>query len=184
MRRIAAGAGDFGSCIFSVQSNHLHLLVEAETRRALIAGMRGFNVSLARRVNRLLFRKGRLLAERWHAHALTSPRAVRHALVYVLANARKHGALASGLDPLSSAPYFGGFREFPDGAPIGAEPKLVPRFARAGSHPLPVASSWLLRTGWLKHARISIHEVRAESGPSESRRAVLPPRAPEWPRAP
>jgi hypothetical protein len=48
----------------SVQSTHLHLIVEADGHRALIEGLRGFNVSLARRINRLLFRRGRLLAER------------------------------------------------------------------------------------------------------------------------
>jgi REP element-mobilizing transposase RayT len=108
--------GRFQIVHFSVQSNHVHLLVEAQSHRALVEGIRGFNVSLARRINRLLFRSGRLLAERWHGHPLTTPRAVRRALVYVLANARKHGEAFGALDPLSSAPYFGGFCEFPDGA--------------------------------------------------------------------
>jgi putative transposase len=152
------GRGRFQIVHFSVQSTHLHLIVEARDRRALIEGIRGFNVSLARRVNRLLFRRGRLLAERWHVHALTSPRAVRRALVYVLANAKKHGESVGAIDPLSSAPYFCGFREFPDGAPVGADPKLVPRFARSRSQPLPAPRSWLLGTGWLRCERISICE--------------------------
>jgi putative transposase len=86
---------------FSVQWDHLHLIVEALDRRALLEGMRGLSVSLARSVNRLLFRRGALSADRWHGHALATPRAVRHALVYVLANAKKHGHATEPLDPLS-----------------------------------------------------------------------------------
>jgi hypothetical protein len=151
--------GRFQIVHFSVQSNHVHLLVEAQSHRALVEGIRGFNVSLARRINRLLFRSGRLLAERWHGHPLTTPRAVRRALVYVLANARKHGEAVGALDALSSAPYFGGFCEFPNGAPAGRHPHLVPPFARSRAQRLPVAGSWLLRVGWLRHALISIHEA-------------------------
>ena len=142
---------------YSVQSNHIHLLVEALDRRDLLEGVRGLSVSLARRINRLLFRKGRLIADRWHGRALTTPRAVRHALVYVFGNARKHGEPVGGIDPLSSAPYFRGFREFPSKAPCESDPKLVPRFARGDPPPAP--RSWLLSNGLLRRARISVHEL-------------------------
>jgi putative transposase len=55
------GRGCFQVVHYSVQADHLHLLVEAVDRRALIEGMRGFSASLTRRINRLLFRKGRAL---------------------------------------------------------------------------------------------------------------------------
>jgi REP element-mobilizing transposase RayT len=98
---------------FSVQSDHLHLMVEAVDRKALLGGVRGLSVSLARRVNQLVFRRGRVIADRWHGRALSTPRAVRHALVYLLGNFRKHEQRAGGaVDPFSSAPYFSGFVEF------------------------------------------------------------------------
>jgi REP element-mobilizing transposase RayT len=75
---------------FSVQADHLHLLVEAADKRTLSAGMRGLAVRIARRVNGLVFRRGRFWADRWHGHVLTSPRATRHSLAYVLGNFRKH----------------------------------------------------------------------------------------------
>jgi REP element-mobilizing transposase RayT len=68
---------------YSVQQNHVHLIVEASNKAALSTGVRGLMVRVARRVNRLLFRRGRFWADRWHGHALTSPREVRNALVYV-----------------------------------------------------------------------------------------------------
>jgi hypothetical protein len=48
--------------------------------------MRGLMVRLAKRVNKLLFRRGRFWADRWHGNALTAPRQVPNALVYVLQN--------------------------------------------------------------------------------------------------
>ncbi len=135
---------------YSIQSNHVHLIVEADSRASLSTGMRGLAVRLARRVNRLLFRRGRLWADRWHGQPLTSPRQVRNALVYVLQNHRKHAALVLGakLDPLSSAEWFNGF----------AEP--LPAGFRSIGPPLTRASrTWLLQYGWRRHGRIRLAEA-------------------------
>jgi REP element-mobilizing transposase RayT len=89
---LASGRERFGFRLvhFSVQSNHLHLIAEAADRRALSRGVQGLSVRVARAVNGRLERKGRLFADRYHARALKSPRAVRYALRYVLLNSRKH----------------------------------------------------------------------------------------------
>jgi REP element-mobilizing transposase RayT len=158
----ARGRGRFQIVHYSVQADHLHLLVEALEHHDLIEGMRGFSVSLTRRINRLLFRRGRLVADRWHGRALSSPRAVRRALVYVLANAKKHGAHAGPVDPLSSAPHFRGFRELAPQSAAEHDAKLVPRFARTTSPPAP--TTWLLGKGWLEHGRISIHQSPRSRG--------------------
>jgi REP element-mobilizing transposase RayT len=50
----------------SVQNNHVHLILEAEGRDALWAGVRGLMVRIARRVNRLLRRRERFWVDRWH----------------------------------------------------------------------------------------------------------------------
>ena len=44
---------------YSVQDNHVHLIVEAEGRDTLSSGVRRLMVRIARRVNRLLRRRGR-----------------------------------------------------------------------------------------------------------------------------
>jgi hypothetical protein len=91
-----------------VQSNHLHLLVEAESREALSRGVQGLAVRLARAVNRTLVRCGRVFAGRYHRRDLATPREVRHALVYVLVNHRKHGLRPEAIDSCSSGPWFTG----------------------------------------------------------------------------
>ena len=143
---------------FSVQADHLHLIVEATNRHALSRGLAGFSVSVARRVNRLLFRRGRLLAERWHERALTSPRAVRHALVYVLGNCRKHGQANVLVDHCSSAPYFRFFAGLRSQAPIEINHRLVPTPFRARASLRPEPVTWLLQRGWLRHGLLSLHE--------------------------
>ena len=55
---------------FHVLPNHLHMIVEADGARALVRGMRGLGVRLARNLNTLLGREGALFAERYHARAL------------------------------------------------------------------------------------------------------------------
>jgi len=155
---------------YSLQENHLHLIVEASSTAALLSGMRGLMVRVARRVNRVLFRRGQFWADRWHGRALTGPRQVRNTLVYVLQNRLKHrpllrcdaraGAAAyAQLDPLSSAQWFDGF----------ATP--VPSGFRSIGPPCAVPSkTWLLTVGWLRHGRIRIgRRRRADPGRAPTR---------------
>jgi putative transposase len=143
----------------------VHLIVEAESKASLASGMRGLAVRMARRMNRLLFRRGRFWADRWHGRALTSPREVRNALVYVLQNHRKHAArgvhaLSAHLDPLSSAQWFDGFLE-----PVA----LV--FRGVGPPCIVAARTWLPRIGWQRRGRIHSGEAPKNDavGPSSQR---------------
>jgi REP element-mobilizing transposase RayT len=148
---------------FSVQGNHLHLLVEADDERALSRGMQGLCVRVARAVNRVVGRRGSLFADRYHARALTSPRTVRMALRYVLLNARKHARsqLAPGfVDECSSAAWFGKFAR-PAALAFGAQ-QCRARFAqRAPELDAPIAQpqSWLLRVGFLRAGPFDLDEV-------------------------
>src|SRR5438128_10143214 len=83
---------------FSVQRDHLHLLVEAVDGCVLSRGLQGLAIRIAKAVNRVLGRRGRVFSDRFHAHALRTPREVRNALVYVLQNWAKHTPGARGLD--------------------------------------------------------------------------------------
>jgi hypothetical protein len=159
--------GRFRIVHFSVQTDHLHLMVEASTRGDLLAGVRGFSISIARRINRLVFRRGRVFADRWHGRALRTPRAVRSALVYLLGNFRKHGAACRNpIDTCSSAPYFSHFSELSGKRPVERDPSLTPRELRLCGSPVSDAESWLLRHGWLRHGLISIFEAPAPGGSS------------------
>jgi putative transposase len=91
-RSFAAAKGKFGLRLvkFSVLSNHLHLIVEADDSEALARGMKGLNVRLARALNAALGRKGSLFEDHYHLHLLRTPTEVAHALEYVRTNAERH----------------------------------------------------------------------------------------------
>ena len=86
------------------------------------------SIRIARAMNRVLGRTGRVFADRYHAHALKTPTEVANAIAYVLGNSHVHAARRGrplhpdGVDPLSSAAN----RNFV------AEPQ-----------------TWLLRIGWM-----------------------------------
>ena len=103
-RALAAGKERFGFRIirFTVQGNHLHLLVEAEDAVALSRGVKGIAVRIARALNVLERRRGAVFPDRFHSRALRSPREVSHVLRYVLRNTERHGG-RPGIDPFCSA---------------------------------------------------------------------------------
>jgi REP element-mobilizing transposase RayT len=146
---------------FSVQADHVHLLVEADDKDALSSGMRGLAVRIARAVNALVARRGQVWGDRWYGRALTSPRATRRALTYVLANFRKHDPRArASVDPFSSSLYFTGFREYGGRAPIETSARRVRGIGPPGEPPVASPWTWLLRIGWRKGGGdLSVHDA-------------------------
>ena len=93
---------------YSVQANHVHLVVEAQNRRELSRGMQGFGIRLAKNLNLRLERTGKVLEDRYHAHALRSPTETLRALRYVRQNTHLHATRANrwaswNHDPCSTA---------------------------------------------------------------------------------
>ena len=141
--REEARAGDLRIVHYSVQGNHVHLIVEAADRFVLARRMQGFSIRLARRINRDVMRRlrGRVLGQRYHARALATPREVRNAVSYVLFNRAHHVATRErgALDPFSSAVTCHHF----------AHPVRGPRWTPGTGPPQVVApETWLLRSGY------------------------------------
>jgi REP element-mobilizing transposase RayT len=90
-------------CQFSVQSDHIHFLVEAEDARSLGRAMKGLGVRMARALNRVMGKKGAVYAERYHATILRTPSEVASALERVLDHAAPLGLIRRAADPYSSA---------------------------------------------------------------------------------
>lgn len=139
---------------YSLQGNHAHLIVEARDRRSLACGMKAITGRIARAVNRVARRRGRVFADRYHLRLLPTPREVRNALRYVLLNARHHlrperlaHRTAASFDPASSAHWF-------DGWTCTAPPPSMPR-------PVARAKTWLLRMGWRRHGLLDPADVPA-----------------------
>jgi len=143
-----ASAKGLGVLHFSVQDDHVHLIVEAKDGTALSRGIQRVASRIAMGVNALAKRRGQFWRERYHRRDLASPRQFRNALVYVTFNYRKHATpsqrseRARAVDLRSSAIWFDDW----------ADPKIVEkvRAARAGPSPVVAPRTWFARTGW-KH---------------------------------
>jgi len=107
--------------------------------------VQGLAIRVAKAVNRVLGRRGAVWGDRYHARTLATPREVRHALVYVLQNWKKHVPGARGADPRSSAAWFTGWR--------------TPLASTLGPAPTAAARTWLARIGWRRHGLLDIGEA-------------------------
>jgi hypothetical protein len=166
---ISAARDRFGCRIvhFSIQSNHVHLLCEADDRAALSRGIRGLSIRMARAFNRVHALSGAVWADRYHDRILRTPREVRAVLVYVLGNWRHHGGERyplGSIDPCSSAAWFDGFVE-----------RMLPPCADIPAPVVP-ARSWLLALGYRRQrGKLSVDEGAWIRRPREGRAAEYPP---------
>jgi REP element-mobilizing transposase RayT len=139
--RAACAKFDTRLAHFSVQHNHIHMLVETADARALARAIQGMCIRMAKGLNRVMGRRtGTVFADRYHSRPLRTPTEVRRALVYVLCNGRKHLArlghrLTPGwIDEYASGAWFAGWTA-PVTRPEGDAPVMKPK-------------TWLLTTGW------------------------------------
>ena len=137
---------------YSIQNDHFHLIVEADDHDQMGRGMMSLCIRIARAVNRVFDRTGKVLAGRYHVRWLKTPTEVRNALSYVLLNVRKHWRAARGapppvrLDEASSGRWFDGWRGGLRGIREGPREVTPPR-------------TWLLAAGWKKKGLITPEAV-------------------------
>jgi len=159
---------------FAVLGDHIHLVVEADSKSALSRGMQKLTMSVSRRLNALSVRRcggnlrprgalsvrpgwlGKVFRERYHARPLRTPTATRIAIAYVIFNAHKHfGGRKGGRvvpDHYSWAAYFDGFFELATFCRFKVSKRAVgPPSASDSSRadvPVTTPEGWLLRSGW------------------------------------
>ena len=149
---------DFRVVHFSLQTNHVHLVVEADSAKGVASGRKGYAplragvsglmIAFARRLNMMLRRKGKVWDDRYHRHDLKSPTETKRAFAYVLRNFLHHGEVGWGkgiVDPFSSAWLFEGW----------TEPVRPFRPSRRWAWPVCRAKTWLASRGYLRAGRIA-----------------------------
>ena len=139
--------GCFRLVEYSVQNDHLHLIVEGKDRLSVSRGVQGLAIRIAKGLNRVWGRRGKVFGDRYHDRVLRTPREVRNALRYVLNNGRRHLEHFRGRpDAFSSGPWFDGWRDWRDDG-------------RLGKGPVALARTWLLRVGWRRYGLLAIGEA-------------------------
>ena len=103
---------------------------------------------MAKGLNRVWGRKGKVFADRYHDRILRTPREVRNALRYVLNNGRRHlqHFKRRRPDAFSSGAWFDGWKDHTDDGYLG-------------TGPIARARTWLLRKGWRRHGLLPLLET-------------------------
>jgi REP element-mobilizing transposase RayT len=178
--------GAFRIVHISIQHNHVHLLVEADNKRALTRGMQSFQISAAKHLNRAVSvqsiargsvkyreamanrRRGTVFPDRYHQEIIKTPKQARHTLAYVLNNWRKHKedrhdfSRTWNVDPYSSGAAFDGWKEREDAVTLWPLRETY----------LPLVTylpkTWLLREGWRRHGLIRFDEVPSKRATADA----------------
>jgi len=147
-----AGRLGFRVIQYSLQSNHIHLLVEAKDHTSLARGVQSLAGRLAKILRKLVGGRGSVFSGRYHRRALKTPTEMKRALQYVLLNTAKHLKMIEHLDPFSSGVTFAHW------------PQLIgQKFAFLIKHEVEIwakqaqpiqdvfdAQTWLASVGWMR----------------------------------
>jgi putative transposase len=131
----------------SVQSNHVHLIAEADDGETVSRKIGSFMCSFAKRLNVELGRRGEVWRERFFCRDIVDARDMHNVLAYVFGNAKKHGEIpreALELDPFSSAWTFDGWDR---------RVELPPERVRWQA---PEARTELLRRDWIAYGLLRV----------------------------
>jgi REP element-mobilizing transposase RayT len=143
---------------YSIQRDHMHLLVEAQSNHSIACGIKSIGARIGKLANRLFERKGKVLDGRYHLRPLRTPLEVHRALRYVLLNHRHHAAkrrkhtqptehVRAQPDPASSGRWFAGWSI----ATAPPNPNDICEVAPA--------RTWLRRASWRRHGLIHPADV-------------------------
>lgn len=134
---------------FSLQFDHIHMIVEAEDNKTLAQGMRSFGCRFAKGIRAIAGGRGSIFADRYHLQLLETPTQMRNALAYVLQNFSKHSKLLNHVDEFSSAAYFFEWKKL-----LGRKMGPILESLEGLRPPLPdylcAARTWMAREGWTR----------------------------------
>ncbi|MDD4973652.1 MAG: transposase [Bacteriovorax sp.] len=75
---------------YSLEYDHVHLLIEADNNHILSKGMQSFGVTISKAINRMRKLKGGVYKHRYHFRKISSPRQLKNVLNYIFNNGIKH----------------------------------------------------------------------------------------------
>lgn len=98
---------------YTLEFDHLHLLVETDNNDQLSKGMQSFGISFSKGINKIKQEAGKVYKTRYHFRKLKTPKEIKNVIHYILGNSIKHSKKGSILSPYNSAviagSYFSGF---------------------------------------------------------------------------
>lgn len=75
---------------YTLEYDHIHMLVEARDNETLAKGMQSFGICFSKGINKLKGLKGQVYKSRYHLRILKTPREIKNVVHYILGNSVKH----------------------------------------------------------------------------------------------
>lgn len=91
---------------YTLEYNHIHLLVEAADKQTVHQGMQSFGITFAKKINAIKRLKGTVYKHRYHLRKINSPRELKNVLYYIFNNGIHHKRTSTVLDPYNTLPAF------------------------------------------------------------------------------
>ncbi|MGZ3723349.1 MAG: hypothetical protein ACXVA9_10485 [Bdellovibrionales bacterium] len=134
---------------YSLQNDHVHLIVEAKDSASLGNGMKSLCCRVGKAVRKIAGGTGAVFMGRFHMHVLKTPTEMKRALEYVLLNTAKHMKHLEHIDEFSSGVAFAEWRKLIGRRLSGLIESQV-RKAPSVFRELSAPQSWLCREGWMR----------------------------------
>jgi REP element-mobilizing transposase RayT len=87
---------------YSLEYDHIHLLIEADDNFILGKGMQAFGVTFSKALNRMRKMRGAVYKHRYHFRKIIGARQLKNVLNYLFTNGLKHNTAKSILNPFNS----------------------------------------------------------------------------------
>jgi len=94
---------------YSLEFDHVHLLIEAENNIILGKGMQSFGVTFSKAINRHRNVSGQVYKHRYHFRKITSAKQLKNVMNYIFKNGVKHGTsktIVSGYNSIQAEKKF------------------------------------------------------------------------------
>lgn len=88
---------------YTLEFDHVHLLVEVDSNQQLAKGMQSFGISFSKGINKIKAQVGKVFKTRYHFRKLKSPNEIKNVIFYILGNSLKHKKDFSILSPYNTA---------------------------------------------------------------------------------
>lgn len=134
---------------YSIQHDHIHMIVEAKDNDSLARGMKSLCGRFGKIIRAVLGGSGPVFKGRFHIHLLDSPTVMKKALEYVLVNAAKHMKVFEHVDYFSSGWAFRDWRQLLGTRYSAFIHDQLKGFERELDELSP-PRSWLAREGWMR----------------------------------
>lgn len=110
---------------YTLEYDHVHLLVEADNNQMLATGMQSFGICFSKGINRIKRLVGRVFQTRYHFRKLKSRNEIRNAFNYIVGNSIKHKKAISILSPYNSLVRISNFENLYPGFELGIETNIT-----------------------------------------------------------